>query len=164
MLLLGFGNPARGDDGLGPALAQELGREPVEHLHTLWDYQPAVEHAAELAEHDTVVFVDAAMTGPGPFRFHELLGRAAESFTSHNLAPEAVVALAREALGWRGRAYLLAIRGYEFEAFHEGLSAGASANLCVVCERLRACIAAGSLESLVTDAPTPYSDLVVPHG
>ena len=158
ILVLAFGNPARGDDGLGPALVREFEESPVAGLQVMWDYQPSVEQAADLAEHRTVVFVDASFTGPEPFSFQRLLGRPAGCMSSHDLPPEAVVALACETLGWCGQAYLLAIRGYQFESFVESLSHGAQANLRIASHRLRGCIASGTLESLVTDSATNHSD------
>lgn len=158
ILLLALGNPARGDDGLGPALAEHFEHAPAATLTTMWNYQASVEDAADLAEHDIVIFVDASLSGPEPFSFQRLHGRAACSLSSHDLAPEAVVNLARETLGWQGIAYLLAIRGYAFEAFGETLSERAHANLQTVKHQLNACIASGALDSLVTDAPTHHSD------
>lgn len=158
ILLLAIGNPARGDDGLGPALADHFERSPIDGLASMWNYQASVENAVDLAEHDTVVFVDASLSGPAPFSFQRLHARPAASLSSHDLAPEAVVDLACQTLGWRGRAYLLAIRGHEFEAFVETLSDRARSNLRMAIHQLSACIASGTLESLVTDAPTHHSD------
>jgi hydrogenase maturation protease len=158
ILLLALGNPARGDDGLGPVLAEHFEQAPVASLTTMWNYQASVEDAADLAEHDVVIFVDASLAGPEPFSFQRLYGRPAASLSSHDLAPEAVVNLARETLGWQGIAYLLAIRGYAFEAFVESLSERAHVNLQTVIHQLSACIASGTLDLLVTDAPTHHSD------
>ena len=55
----GFGNPARGDDGLGPALIERLDALALEGVTTDSDYQLTIEDAALVAEHDVVVFVDA---------------------------------------------------------------------------------------------------------
>ncbi|MFO0834622.1 MAG: hydrogenase maturation protease [Phycisphaerales bacterium] len=158
ILLLAIGNPARGDDGLGPALADRFEQLSIPGVTAMWNYQPSVENAADLAEHDTVIFVDASFSGPSPFSFQRLLGRATGSLSSHNLPPEAVVDLACQTLGWRGRAYLLAIRGETFEPFVESLSDRARSNLQMAIHQLSACIASGTLESLVTDAPTHSSD------
>ncbi len=158
ILLLAFGNPARADDGIGPAVVRLFEQSPSPRVHAMWDYQPAVEYAADLAQHETAIFVDASVSCPEPFSFQRLLGRHADSFSSHDLAPEAVVALARDTLGWKGQAYLLAIRGYQFEPFLESLSDRALANAQIAFARLNASIASDTLDQLVTAAPTNRSD------
>lgn len=128
-LVLGYGNPGRLDDGLGPALADAVGAFNLLGVTVLSDYQLSAEHAAELMSHDRVVFVDAAVEIEEPFFLRPLLPRAAVSFTSHSMRPEAVLSLAIDTLGWKGEAYLLGIRGHEFNEFGERLSAAAQANL-----------------------------------
>lgn len=158
ILLLAIGNPARGDDGLGPALADHFERHPAEGLRVLWNYQASVEDSAEFPDHDAVIFVDASCTGEEPFLFQRVAPRRSEFLSSHDLAPEAVVDLACQTLGWRGHAYLLAIRGYAFEPFVERLSDRAAENLGQAVRQLSVHIASGTLGSLVTDAPTTNSD------
>lgn len=158
MLILAFGNPAREDDGLGPALVQAFEREPLDGVDSMWDYQPMVEHAAEFLRYDRVIVADASRIDAEPFLFRSLRGRAAETFSTHAIQPEAVVQLARDTLGWRGDAYLLGIRGYSFEAFVEGLTGGARRNLDQAVARLRACIPSGDFSSLISHAPTDRTD------
>jgi hydrogenase maturation protease len=106
ILFYGYGNPGRGDDGLGPALVAELEPLASAGLACESDYQLSVEDAATLAGYDVVVFVDADMQGPGQ-----------------------VVALAAEMFGSQVKAYTLGIRGYQFGELCESLSDAARANL-----------------------------------
>jgi len=129
LLILGYGNPGRLDDGLGPACIDALARLRLEGVTLDADYQLTVEDAALAADHETVIFVDAAVTGPEPFDFHDIEPAAALSFSSHAVEPGAVVTLAESLFGARPRAFALAIRGYEFNAFGERLSAAARRNL-----------------------------------
>ncbi len=158
ILLIGLGNPARADDGLGPALARLFEDEPAAGLHAMWDYQPAVEHAAELLGHDAVVFADASPAGDEPFSLRRLLPRRADPFSSHALPPEAVLLLAEHTLGWRGRAFLMGLRGYSFAPFVESLTPRAAENLLAAADHLRGALAGGGLESLLTGPPTDYSE------
>ncbi|MCX7935350.1 MAG: hydrogenase maturation protease [Planctomycetota bacterium] len=131
---MAYGNPSRSDDGLGPALAAAF-EDKHPDLDVAWRYQPAIEDAAEIAAYEAVVFADAARTGAAPFSFGVLppAVEAAGGFTSHAFTPAAVLYLARVCFRATTPAYLLAIRGYEFAAFREGLSAGAAENLrCAV--------------------------------
>jgi hydrogenase maturation protease len=144
VLVIGYGNPGRLDDGLGPALAERL--EDVPGVTVDSGYQLAVEDAAAVAEHDVVVFADAAATGPEPFGFRRVEPRANAAFTTHVLAPEALLAIAEEHLGAKTRGYLLAIRGHEFDEFGERLSSRARRHLDAAVGFLRERIANGDFE------------------
>jgi hydrogenase maturation protease len=153
ILILGYGNPARGDDGLGPAVANAMAELGVPNVTTIWDYQPQVEHASDVAASEAVVFVDASRTGSVPYSFRSLAARALGSFSTHLLHPESVLDIARLALGWNGRAYLLAVRGYRFDVFEESLTPKALANLGEALESLAARVRDGRLDALADDAP-----------
>jgi len=126
--VIGYGNPGRGDDGLGPAAAAELSRLKLPGVTVSDPYQLAPEDALDIANEDAVVFVDAAHVGPEPFFEEELLAAEAIDFDSHRLSPQTLLALAKRHFGKAPRAYLIGVRGYSFE-FEEALSAQAAANL-----------------------------------
>ena len=141
-LVYGYGNPGRLDDGLGPALARELAeRDPTGELTVETGYQLQVEDAALLAGHDVVVFADADATCAAPFELRHLEPRAGLAFSTHSVAPEAVLALAREHFDCQASGFVLGIRGYEFDRFGEELSPGARRNLAAaadyMCRALR---------------------------
>ncbi len=127
--MIGYGNPGRLDDGLGPAFVAALDALDLPGVTTDSDYQLTVEDAAPVAEHDVVVFVDAACVGPEPFGFSKLAPGDSSSFSTHSVRADGVLALAEELFGARTAGYLLGIRGYEFNEFGERLSGGARANL-----------------------------------
>jgi hydrogenase maturation protease len=129
ILVIGFGNPGRGDDGLGPAFAARVEELAIEGVHVEASYQLSVEDAAILAEHEMVLFADATRVGPEPFHLEPLRPLYSTGFTTHHLQPSAVVAIARELFDAELDAYVVAIRGYEFDRFEESLSAAAEANL-----------------------------------
>ena len=129
VLVLGFGNPGRLDDGLGPALADAIAAAAIPGVRAEAPYQLELEDAALAAEHDAVVFADASRTEPAPFGFREVLARTHHEFTTHSLAPETVLGVARDVLGATPRGFVLAIRGEEFDGFGERLSAPAAAHL-----------------------------------
>ncbi len=141
ILILGYGNPGRQDDGLGPAMAAHIGRLRWPNVTVYDNYQLNIEDAMDIAEHDVVWFVDAASTGPEPYAVSDLSPAPAVEFTSHIMRPEAILAIARHYFRASPQAFLLAIRGYEFE-FKEELTASASANLqaalAMLTDRIRA--------------------------
>jgi hydrogenase maturation protease len=130
ILLIGFGNPGRLDDGLGPALAEAIEELNLPGVTVEADYQLTVEDAAEVAAHRQVLLVDADTGGPEPFWVKRIEpGSDAMSFSTHSVEPRAVLALARDLFGTEPECYLMGIRGYEFNEFGEALSEGAKANL-----------------------------------
>jgi hydrogenase maturation protease len=142
VLLYGFGNPSRGDDGLGPALAAAIEELGIPNIAVDANYQLTVEDAAEIAGYDAVVFADAAPQGPSPFWFSRIddstiqqVGNAIGSigWTSHSVSPVQVAALAHGMFASKVAAYTLGIRGYEFCDLDEALSSRAIDNLnCAV--------------------------------
>ena len=128
VLVVGYGNPGRQDDGLGPALAAGIDRLGWPGVTVIDNYQLNIEDAVDVAAHDLVWFVDAAKTGPAPYAVHAVAPAAGIAFTSHILRPEAVLAIAQQYCGGAPPAFVLAIRGYAFD-FVEALTPQADDNL-----------------------------------
>jgi hydrogenase maturation protease len=130
VLVHGYGNPGRLDDGLGPAFAAALSERGLGTAATLeTGYQLQIEDAALVAEHDVVIFVDADASCPAPFRLRPLEPGEEAAFSTHALSPGAVLGLARRHFGAGTRAFVLGIRGYEFDGYGERLSPQARYNL-----------------------------------
>ncbi len=142
-LVLAWGNPGRRDDGLGPALAEAIGALAVTGVEVESNYQLQVEDAAEVARHGRVLFVDADRDGASPFWVRRLEPSAEGiDFTSHSIAPGRLLTLSRDLFGAEPEAWLMGIRGYEFDEFGEGLSPGARANLTAAVGFVRDALAA----------------------
>ena len=129
ILVLGYGNPGRRDDGLGPAFAEAIGKMNFDGVSVDAGYQLGIEDAAAIVEHDVVLFVDAAREGVEPFTFERIRPELTTSFTTHRVRPSFVLAVAQEIFDTETKGYLLGIRGYELDELEEGLSSGAEANL-----------------------------------
>ena len=136
VLLLCYGNPGRLDDGLGPAFGEVAERESLPGVTVDVDYQLTVEDAALAVEHDTVVFIDAAVRGREPFFFRQIGPVPGLGFSSHGAEPAAILALAGEFQERIPEGYVLGIRGYEFSEFGETLSPGALDNLAAALQFL----------------------------
>ncbi|KAA0213935.1 MAG: hydrogenase maturation protease [Leptolyngbya sp. PLA3] len=162
-LVIGYGNPGRQDDGLGPRAAEAVELARLPGVDVLCDYQLNVEHADDVRRHEVIVFIDAALAGAGPCFLRRLLPRACGAFSTHTMRPEAVLALARDTFGWSGRAFLLGIRGYAFGDFGEDLSSAAAANLEQACALLLTGLREGLLDAHVTGPPT-YDSYTPCHG
>ncbi len=129
ILVIGYGNPGRQDDGLGPALIEKLEINKPDFMELESNYQLTVEDAFTVAQFGTVVFVDATLDGREPYSFDHLNPGTDGSVTSHAISPQTVLSLACTLFQAETKAYLLGIRGYEFDQFEEQLSPKAAGNL-----------------------------------
>ena len=155
ILLIGYGNPGRLDDGLGPAVAAAVERLCLDGVTVDSDYQLQVEDAAHIAEHDVVLFCDADASCAPPFRFERVEAKADLSFTTHSVSPQALLAMAREHFGADARGYLLGIRAEELDGFGEGLSPAARAHLDAALAFLVPVLEDRAFEDCTTGAATP---------
>ena len=128
LLVLGYGNPGRQDDGLGPAFADAVAAWNEPGVSADADYQLNIEDGAALAECDVVLFADASRTGPAPYGFDRVTPAGEVTFTSHSVGPGSVLAICEEHFGPAPEAWVLGIRGYAFE-IAEGLTPEAERNL-----------------------------------
>jgi hydrogenase maturation protease len=117
VLVIGWGNPSRGDDAMGPLLVEQLQAVHADAaVDWLIDFQLQVEHALDLIGREHVLFVDASQRGEAPFEVSRVEPRRDASYTSHALSPAAVLHAHRELQGGAAPACtLLAIRGERFD-------------------------------------------------
>jgi len=146
VLIIGIGNPSRGDDALGPLAIERLAALDLPGVEFLIEFQLQVEFALDITGRERVVFIDAAASGPEPYAFHAPLPGQQASHSTHALTPESVLAACHQVgVPLPAQAWVLAIRGYEFE-LGAALSPEAEGNL-------RAALA--HLEGWLTTPPAP---------
>ncbi len=121
ILIIGYGNPLRGDDGVGWRVAEQaavsLAAAPVAVLTV---HQLTPELAEPISRAGRVVFVDAAAAGePGQvicFALEDTGQRPVlQPIGSHLTTPDALLAMARELFGRRPPATMVTIVGESFE-------------------------------------------------
>ena len=134
ILLIGYGNPGRLDDGLGPALAEAVANKNIPDVTVDSNYLLTVEDAADVAKHEVVIFADASVNGSEPFFFKRIEPKSSLTFSSHSTEPEAVLGLAYDLFSAKTKGYVLGIRGYEFNEFGQKLSSAAQDNLVSAAE------------------------------
>lgn len=141
VVLIAYGNPSRGDDALGPALLGRaelwLAEHPDLDVSLVEDFQLQVEHALDLADADLVLFIDADATGPAPFSLRRVVAARDDTYSTHELSPEAVLHVAR-LVTQRAvpAAWLLGVHGVQF-ALGDTLSAAAAGHLEAAWAELR---------------------------
>lgn len=65
-LVIGIGNPDRGDDGIGPLVARQLAGVVPPNVTILERSGDALALIDDWAGHDTVILIDASAPGPEP--------------------------------------------------------------------------------------------------
>jgi len=129
LLIIGYGNPGRGDDALGPELLSRIEAEALPGIECQSDMQLQVEYVTDLENRELILFIDADASCAAPFHFSQISAEKDDSYTSHAMTPHAVLHAYQQVFGIQPPpTFLLRIRGYQFE-LGESLSEEASANL-----------------------------------
>jgi hydrogenase maturation protease len=142
VLILGYGNPDREDDGVAwhilQGVAETLGRPALDvetgglddlgqSLDLLFVLQLTPELAETIADYDKVCFVDAH-TGnyPDDLHFEYVDAGFQTSPFTHHMTPQTCLALAETLHGSAPQAVVVSVKGYRF-GFSHRLSSGTEA-------------------------------------
>jgi hydrogenase maturation protease len=129
VVVFGWGNESRGDDGIGPLLLRSLESAGWDEAELIEDFQLQLEHALDLRGADLALFLDAGRDTRAPFLFREIFPRGGMTHTSHALAPESVLdVFSRIEKAAPPPSFLLCVRGESF-GLGEGLSPQGAARL-----------------------------------
>jgi hydrogenase maturation protease len=102
VLLIGYGNPLRADDGLGGYAARRIAATlGAANLAVLTPHQLTPDLAAPIHDAHRVIFVDASIQEPpGTIRVHPIATSALPQIVlAHCLAPGSLLALAKQLYG-----------------------------------------------------------------
>ena len=128
-ILIGIGNNGRGDDGLGWAFLDLIKQYPECGGRIEYRYQLQVQDAAMISRAPRVIFVDSYKGElPGGFQWKPCKPARNFEFTTHVLAPGAVMHLCEDLYGKAPRADLLLIQGTSWD-LQLGLTPGAKTRL-----------------------------------
>jgi hydrogenase maturation protease len=129
ILIVGYGNPLRCDDGVGWRAAEALSQSlPFPEIEIVIRHQLTPELVDNLRYADLIFFIDAAQEGqPGELTCEPLTLQAG-IVHSHQLSPAGLLALAQQLYGATPRAFTVSLCG---ECFDHGstLSATVEASL-----------------------------------
>jgi hydrogenase maturation protease len=127
VVVLGWGNSERGDDGLGLSLIDRLQARP--ELRLIGAHQLQIEHVLDLQGCDLAIFADAAIGLPAPYTFRPVRPASPRLWSSHAFGPAELLAVYRSSLHQPPpRGCFLEIAGTDFELGH-GLSTAGEAHL-----------------------------------
>lgn len=136
LLVIGYGNTLRGDDGVGPRVAEAIEALHLPGVRTLTCQQLSPEHAAPISLADTVIFVDASVDSPQEVQFRHLEPNDTSQLMAHAADPRTMLALSRDVFGHVPHAWWLTIPARRLE-FCERLTPEAERGCAEAVERIQ---------------------------
>jgi len=128
VVVIGYGNDLRGDDGIGPFLAGAVAERGWPHVRALAVHQLTPELAEALAGARRAVFIDARAGPDGkPVEVLPIMPGGPGGAASHVGDPRVLLGMARELYGRAPAAWWVTVAGHHFGLGQE-LSAQARAN------------------------------------
>ncbi|GET37046.1 hydrogenase maturation protease [Microseira wollei] len=116
ILVIGYGNELRGDDGVGQRVARAVEEWRVPNLRSLAVHQLTPELAEELAVVDRVIFVDAYTEATPPeVRVCPLEPAHSVATTGHTSDPQMLLAIAQALYNAHPQAWWVGIPAVNFE-------------------------------------------------
>jgi hydrogenase maturation protease len=108
LLVIGYGNDLRGDDGVGRKVAEAVAELNLPGVRIITDHQLAPEMSDPVSQARLVIFVDAAVDAT-EVQLRKLEPAATGRILTHAPDPRAVLALARDVFGRCPEAWWLTI-------------------------------------------------------
>lgn len=109
LLVLGYGNTLRSDDGVGPKVAEAVASLNLPGVQTLVCDLLTPELADPISGADEVIFVDAAVDAGREVELRPVVPAASSQIMAHAADPSTMLALARDVFGHAPKAWCLAI-------------------------------------------------------
>jgi hydrogenase maturation protease len=109
LLVVGYGNTLRRDDGVGPKVADVIETLGLSGVRTLSCPLLTPELADPISRAQSVVFVDAAVDAPREVQLRKLAPADSSQIMAHAANPATMLALARDVFGHAPNGWLLTI-------------------------------------------------------
>ena len=121
LLVIGYGNTLRRDDGVGPRVAEAVAALALPGVRTLACPLLTPELAEAVSQAEGAIFVDAAVDAPREVQLRGLAPAASSQVLAHAASPATLLSLARDVFGHAPEACWLTIPVQEL-GIGEGLS------------------------------------------
>jgi len=133
ILIYGYGNPGRQDDGLGNLFVEEMQKwaeeNNLDYLDFDSNYQLNIEDSERISDKEIVIFADASVEKIEEYCLTKVFPEPNQiEFTMHAVSPAFIAKLTNDLFKKMPAIYLMHLKGYEFD-FKEGISENASKNL-----------------------------------
>ncbi len=144
ILIYGYGNPGRFDDGLGVRLAEEMeawiSKNKIDRVDCDTNYQLNIEDAEIISNYDLVLFADASEEDIRDVSIsHVSPSDSKIEFTMHAVSPAFVLNLCNQIYEKAPDTWLIHMKGRDWQ-FKEGLSEVAEKNLSIAIKKTKAII------------------------
>jgi len=136
LLVIGYGNTLRSDDGVGPKVADTVAALALPGVRALTLPLLTPELADPVSQARVVIFVDATVDAPREVQLRELAPADTSQIMAHSASPATLLALARDVFGHAPEAWLLTIPVENIDIGEE-LSAFARRGLEVAVEEIK---------------------------
>ena len=134
ILVIGYGNTLRGDDGVGPRVAEAIESLHLPGVETLVCQQLSPEQSEAISRAEKVIFVDAAIN-TSEVQMWQLDPADSSQLLAHSADPRTLLALSRDVYGHAPSAWWLTIPAERME-FCEGFSPKTKKGFSVAVERI----------------------------
>jgi hydrogenase maturation protease len=115
MLIIGYGNQSRRDDGVGWFVIEQLAALNLPGVELETGQQLEIESAETISRFDTIIFVDAAIPeAPEPIQRTVVTPNFQSHAVAHYMTPADVLSLCKTLHGCEPHAILFSIRGRDF--------------------------------------------------
>lgn len=122
ILLIGYGNPTRMDDGVGWYIADRIKEKLNDLVEVMKADQLAVEMVDDIKDRDLVIFVDAHISDEDDWiRSEEVNPDPRPGLITHIIKPSNLLAFCESIYHKHPKAYLYSVKGVDFD-FGEELS------------------------------------------
>ena len=109
LLVIGYGNTLRRDDGVGPKVAEAVAALALPGVRALACPLLTPELAEAVSQARVVIFVDAAVDAPREVQLRKLAPAGTSQIMAHAASPATLLALARDVFGHAPEAWWLTI-------------------------------------------------------
>lgn len=137
LLVIGYGNTLRSDDGAGPRVAEAVAAMNLPGVRALVCPLLTPELADPISQTRAVLFVDAAVDAPHEVRLRRLEPAESAQIMTHAADPRTLLALAREVFGHAPEAWWLTIPAVNFD-FGGGFSEPTQQGIAAALEKTQA--------------------------
>lgn len=123
IVVVGYGNPLRADDGLGWAAARLLEeRVDAQRIRVLTEHQLTPELAETFSEADLAILIDAQAAGtPGEISTRTIEPDPTLQASNHFSDPSAILAMADDLYGHAPLTFIVSVPGWDFD-YRDSLS------------------------------------------
>jgi hydrogenase maturation protease len=145
ILVVGYGNTLRGDDGLGPRLVEALSLMNLAGVRTVICQLLTPELADPVARARVAVFVDASVEAPREVQLRPIEPNESLQIMAHAADPRTMLALARDVFGHAPQAWWLTVPAtkldFDYRLSPEGQRGFVESlkKLLTLCQSLQTC-------------------------